>query len=137
MKTIDESNLIEHSTGLVVQFLDDDITRDSFARMNFRLDIFCSIPILVFEFAQQSKILFLPVRFWDHSELTPTEPLTINIQIQGENCHLRYERMFALTPIQIAKMQQGRKEQVSLNAGQLDAIEDFIYSDFIRMLTLN
>ncbi|TDE10804.1 hypothetical protein [Dyadobacter psychrotolerans] len=134
MKTIDESNLMEHPTGLIVQFQDENINRDSFARMTFRLDIFCSIPILVFEFADPSQILFLPVRFWQNSELNNTEPWTITIQIQGHDCHLRHERMFGLTPIQLAKIQLCKKEQEALNPGQLDAIEDYIYSDFIGML---
>ena len=137
MKTIDESNMIEHETGLIIQFLDEEMKRDSFARMRFSLDIFCSVPILIFEFEGSSETLYLPVRFWENSELTNIEPWTITIQIHGEDCHLRYERMFSLTPVQNAKMQLCRKEQLSLCAGQLDAIEDFIYSDFFTIATPN
>ena len=137
MKTINESNLIEHSSGLVVQFLDEEITRDSFARMTFKLDTFCSIPVLIFEFPEQSKRLILPVRFWQKSEMTFADSLTITIQIHGQDCHLRHERMFALTSIQAGKMQLCRKEQETLKPGQLDVLEDYIYSDFIGLLTVS
>jgi len=137
MKTIDESNLIEHSTGLVVQFLDEEITRDQFARMTFKLETFCSVPILIFEFPEQSKTLILPVRFWNNSDMTNAGSLTITIQIHGQDCHLRHERMFALTSIQAAKMQLCRKEQKTLQPGQLDVLEDYIYSDFIGLLTVS
>lgn len=137
MKTIDESNIIEEQEGLVVNLLDNDIDRDSFARMTFRMDIFCSIPIFVFEFSTSEQTLILPVRFWESSKLIRSGQLKIRVQIFNRDRKIRHEREFLLTPIQAAKIQIARIEQNNLKPGQLDAIEDYIYSDFIGIMTLS
>ncbi|REA58179.1 hypothetical protein DSL64_21465 [Dyadobacter luteus] len=134
MKMIHESNVIEHETGLIIQFQDNDIDRISFSRMTFRLDIFCSMPILIFGFQTQSQPLIFPIRFVSESAILYSVPVNITLQIQGQDSHLRYERMFDLSPIQSEEMKICIREQADLTPGQLDVIEDYIYSDYIGML---
>jgi len=135
MKTIDECSIIEDETGFTVQFLDNDIDRESFCRMIFRLETFCSVPVLIFEFQKQKQKFILPVRFRPDCRTTHAGSLTITLQIHGQDCRLRHERMFELTPLQTGKMHLCSNEQAELTPGQLEVIEDYIYSDFIGILT--
>ena len=110
-------------------------------RMNnarFELHTMCDVPILTFKFDKPDDIILAPVNFRSIAAWPKTKALTIHFQIfdLGKDV-VFYEKEITINEDDTETILHARIQQKKMYKRQIDAIIDFVYSDYIGFAGLS
>jgi hypothetical protein len=106
--------------------------------VHFELHTMCDVPILTFKFRKPGEVVVVPVNFRTVATWPKAKKLTIRLQqFDLRKDLLMYEKTFILNEEDTTTIQQARWEQQKMKKRQIDAIADFIYSDYIGFAGLS
>ena len=104
----------------------------------FELHTMCDVPILTFKFDKPDDIILAPVNFRSIAAWPKTKALTIHFQIfdLGKDV-VFYEKEITLSEDDTETILHARIQQKRMYKRQIDAIIDFVYSDYIGFAGLS
>lgn len=103
----------------------------------FELRSLCDIPIMIFKLNPSCEILAVPVNFRKIEIWPVTQKLQLLLQFFDPEAHLIFfEKQIQLTREDTQAIVENSSEQTKMKPKQVDAIADFIYSDYIGFAQL-
>ncbi|GLU51224.1 hypothetical protein [Dyadobacter frigoris] len=107
------------------------------ADVSFEVRSLCDIPILIFKLSQPGQVLAVPVNFRKIGIWPDMEKLPIHLQLFDLDAdQVCFEKEIILSRQDTEAVLENRFEQKKMKSKQIDAIVDFIYSDYIGFAQL-
>lgn len=114
------------------------VTTNNFASdIHFELRSLCDIPILVFKLNPSEEIWVVAVNFRKIAVWPDFQQLPIQLQFFDLDQELVFfEKEILMSKEDTESVTESRTEQIKMKSRQIDAIVDFIYSDYIGFAQL-
>ena len=107
------------------------------ADVHFELRSLCDIPILIFKLNESGEILAVPVNFKKMGVWPDLQNLPVVLQFFDLDADMIFfEKQLLLNAEDTKAVLENRFEQIRMKSKQIDAIVDFIYSDYIGFAQL-
>ncbi|MBE9462674.1 hypothetical protein ACFP1I_09445 [Dyadobacter subterraneus] len=105
--------------------------------VHFELRSLCDIPILIFKLSHGGEVIAVPVHFKKISTWPDLQTLPLHLQFFDLNEEVVFfEKQILLSRQETASITENRSEQLKMKSRQIDAIADFIYSDYVGFAQL-
>lgn len=105
--------------------------------IQFELRSLCDIPILIFKLNPSEEILVVPVNFRKIGIWPDLQKLPLQLQFFDLDQELVFfEKEILMSKEDTESVTEIRSEQIKMKSRQIDAIVDFIYSDYIGFAQL-
>jgi len=106
-------------------------------RINFELHTMCDVPILTFKFRQPEDVIVVPVNFRAVAAWPKNELVIILQLFDLTQDTLFAEKEFTINSDDTETILTAKSEQQKMKKRQIDAIADFIHSDYIGFAGLS
>ena len=104
----------------------------------FELRSLCDIPIMIFKLNPSCEILAVPVNFRKTGVWPQVQKLSLYLQFYDQEAGLIFfEKQILLSKDDTEAIVEHSSEQIKMKPKQIDAIVDFIYSDYIGFAQLS
>ncbi|MCF0055023.1 hypothetical protein [Dyadobacter sp. CY356] len=105
--------------------------------VRFELRSLCDIPIVIFKLMESGEILAVPVNFKKIGVWPDVKNLPVVLQFFDLDADMIFfEKQIFLSAEDTESVVENRFEQIRMKSKQIDAIVDFIYSDYIGFAQL-
>ncbi|SEJ45421.1 hypothetical protein SAMN04487995_4735 [Dyadobacter koreensis] len=137
MINIETIKLIPNKENVIVRVCTNNSEELRFNNFRFELHTMCDVPILTFKFERPEDIVLAPINFRSLAAWPKAKALTIHFQIFDLNKDsISYDRAIVLNHDDTEIIFFARLQQKNMYKRQIDAIIDFVKSDYIEFAGL-
>jgi len=137
MIKIDTIKIIPNKENVIVRVCTNQGDELSFNHFRFELHTMCDVPILTFRFDKAEDIILAAVNFRSLAAWPKTKNLAIDFQIFDlDRNTVFYEREILLNEDDTETILFAQQQQKRMYKRQIDAIIDFVESDYIEFAGL-
>ena len=137
MNNIEIIKLIPNKENVIVRVCTKSTEEISFNNFRFELHTMCDVPILTYKFDKPEDIILAPINFRTLASWPKSKALSIHFQIFNLNKDtISYAREITLCEDDTELISFARLQQKNMYKRQIDAIIDFVKSDYVEFAGL-
>ena len=137
MNNIEIIKLIPNKENVIVRVCTKSTEEISFNNFRFELHTMCDVPILTFKFDKPEDIILAPINFRTLAAWPKSKTLSIHFQIFNlDKDTISYDREITLCEDDTELISFARLQQKNMYKRQIDAIIDFVKSDYVEFAGL-
>ncbi len=137
MINIETIKIIPNKESITVRVCTNGSEEISFNNFRFELHTMCDVPILAFKFDKPEDIILAPINFRSLATWPKATLLRIHFQIFDlHNDFISYDREIVLSADDSDVILFSRLQQKNMYKRQIEAIIDFVKSDYIEFAGL-